>query len=87
MKSLNDILRFLDFLENPCFEMTPQIVCPKIGTFEFLIEKFRCYSSNQITKKEPKSEARVSKFDGHDLSPIKYFRIQKPIKHPLLAIR
>ena len=28
------------------------------------------YSSNYITKKEPKSEARVSKFDWHDLSPI-----------------
>ena len=28
------------------------------------------YNSNQITKKEPKSEASVSKFDWHDLSPI-----------------
>ena len=25
------------------------------------------YSSNQITKKEPKSEARLSEFDWHDL--------------------
>jgi hypothetical protein len=28
------------------------------------------YSSNEITEKEPKSEAGVSKFDWHDLSPI-----------------
>ena len=28
------------------------------------------YSSNEITKKEPKSDARLSKFDWHDLSPI-----------------
>ena len=26
------------------------------------------YSSNQITKKEPKSEDRLSKFDWHDLN-------------------
>ena len=28
------------------------------------------YSSNLITKKEPKSDDRLSKFDWHDLSPI-----------------
>ena len=28
------------------------------------------YRSNQITKKEPKSDYRLSKFDWHDLSPI-----------------
>ena len=55
---------------------------------------FITYSSNQITQKEPKFEAHVSKFDYHDLSPIflatlllhnpKVF--QKPIIHHLLAI-
>ena len=34
------------------------------------------YSSNYITKKEPKSEARVSKFDWHDLFP--FFLDTKP---------
>ena len=34
------------------------------------LHKWDCYSSNEITKKEPKSEVRVSKFDSHDLSPI-----------------
>ena len=28
------------------------------------------YSSNLITKKEPKSDDRLSKFDWHDISPI-----------------
>ena len=28
------------------------------------------YSSNQITKKEPKSDNRLSKFDWHNISPI-----------------
>ena len=54
---------------------------------------FEGYNSNQITKKEPKSDYRLSKFDWHHLSPIflaimllhnlKVF--QKPIKHHLLA--
>ncbi len=52
------------------------------------------YSSNYITKKEPKSDDRLSKFDWHDLSPIflaimllhnlKVFK--KPTKYHLLAI-
>ena len=28
------------------------------------------YSSNYITKKEPKSDSHLSEFDCHDLSPI-----------------
>ena len=48
----------------------------------------------KITKKEPKSDACLSEFDWHDVSPI-YLAImllqnlkvfQKPIKHHLLAI-
>ena len=31
---------------------------------------YEVYSSNQITKKEPKSDNRLSKFDWHDLSPV-----------------
>ena len=79
---------------------TDLFVCtfPKLYVFYLqtkLLPNFKLsYSSNQITKKEPKSDARVSKFDWHDLSPIflatmllhilKVF--QKPIKHHLLAI-
>ena len=52
------------------------------------------YSSNQITKKEPKSDALLSKFDWHDSSPIVLAIIllcnlkvfQKQLKHHLLAI-
>ena len=33
------------------------------------ISKEFVYSSNQITKKEPKFDDRWSKFDQHDLSP------------------
>ena len=52
------------------------------------------YSSNQITKKEPKSDDRLSKFDWYNLSPIFLARMlyhclkvfQKSIKHHLLAI-
>ena len=54
---------------------------------------FGMYSSNQITKKETKSEDRLLKFDWNDLSPIflaimllhnlKVFK--KPIKDHLLA--
>ena len=32
--------------------------------------KQNTYGSNQITKKVPKSDNRLSKFDWHDLSPI-----------------
>ena len=37
---------------------------PKITLYIETIQ----YSSNQITKKEPKSDDRLSKFDWHDLS-------------------
>ena len=37
------------------------------------------YSNNQITKKEPKSDDRLSKFDWHDLSPI-FLAIMLPHK-------
>ena len=54
----------------------------------------RLYSSNQITKKDPKSHNRLSKFDMHDLSPIfltimllhNLKVLQKPIKHHLPTI-
>ena len=55
---------------------TDLFVCtfPKLYVFYLqteLLPNFKLsYSSNQITKKEPKSDARVSKFDWHDLSPI-----------------
>ena len=67
-----------------------------IGLQKFMcIFHYRQYSSNQITKNEPKSDNCQSKFDCHDLSPIcltimllhnlKVF--QKPIKHNLLVIQ
>jgi hypothetical protein len=67
------------------------IFCQEIGKDKTIA---LTYSSNEITKKEPKSEAHVSKFYWHYLSSnflatmllhnLKVFL--KPIKHHLLAI-
>ena len=38
------------------------------------------YSSNYITKKEPKSDDRLSKFDWHDLSPIEKLMLLHNLK-------
>ena len=87
------IQKFLQLLSKHCLQTFLTLIsfCP-FSTSAVWVD-FQ-YSSNQITKKEPKSEARVSKFDWHDLSPIflaimllhnlKVF--QKRIKHYLQAL-
>ena len=62
--------------------------------FHFSLLKCLILSQKPITKKEPKSDSRVSKFDWHDLAPI-FLAVMlphnlkvfwKPIKHHLLVI-
>ena len=57
--------------------------------FSARLVTFFTYSSNYMTKKEPKSEARVSKFDWHYFHffwPHNLNVFLKPIKHDLLTI-
>ena len=48
----------------------PQEPLWELQGWPLLSESFLCYSSNSITKKEPKSDDHLLKFDWHDLSLI-----------------